>query len=101
MAIYIIKGAEGAVLHPKNVGWVVRLAVTKAEVVDGSGGNEYTDGKRVVRFPTSIIAWPSDQFVAFADYRNAEFISNTPGRMVLSSHCINNNNHVNLSSLDQ
>ena len=79
-------GAEVEVSQPKNVGWVVRFAETNEAGVEGTGGKEYADGNKVVRFWVAINELPSAQAVAFPDLYRASAIFPRPHRAQLSPH---------------
>lgn len=60
-------GVDEELLHPKKVGRIVSPAATNALEVWGTGGKEYVEGKKVVRFWVAIMELPSAQPVAFPD----------------------------------
>jgi hypothetical protein len=63
-----MSGAEVAESQPKKVGRVVRPESMKVVVLRGIGGNEYADGKRVVRFFVAIMLLPSAHSLPFPVY---------------------------------
>lgn len=53
MARYITRGVLAfalVVVHPKNVGRVLRFCAVNSPRVVGTGGNEYADDSSMVRF---------------------------------------------------
>lgn len=66
-ARYTTRGAAVDVLHPKNVGWVVKDDEANASVVFGTGGKSYVPLKSAARCPVAIKELPSAQLLAFPD----------------------------------